>query len=831
LATTTPARNFYEVTFTEGLWWEQAVGGSIYPDSPFLVVAQEGDLVTGTEYARCALKFSTTAASWVALGDIAERHSVLWLYCNSMGKDSAAGLEVGAIDWAWTMATNQATMRATPGGGWSSTVTPAPLQGQGWVGIDLLAGAGTYLRNANGLVIRTHIPASPLGAVCYQFLKDPPPIGRAYFWYDVTDTVHGSATERLAVSAAQLAALETSRTFFSLSGSIIQSHRLPDESDVAVTLGRSSSLSLSKSAVNLPESWKMSQSDRGSLSLSRSEIDALDYRGSLFEVTLAQKIGQTGAASVAVQKSIIGSVEKGLNVQNVTLTDTLFEALSMSPYYRDEILGIESVNILTEPRLYAVLLILINGGAIPWERFRQEDLVWLLRRFGVVWDDITISSITMATYTVGSFVEEFGKQYGLCLSRGVDDSIVIWHPAAYRPSMKVWSVNDKDLSNIVYKKVNTIDKYSEIESDDITATWDSARTLALDGQDKGYDLTGLTGIFATASYEETTQYALARQLGQRLIAGHEEYRFSVGKRAIVWEVGDKLKITSTRNSLSSAVFTITSKDGDPYSGQHNIVAIRWPDSPGLQSTWEATDLQGIYRLAEWDTGAATGANQSPIGSAGALTVNTLNGLSYSDWRGPLANVDLTAPGTFFPSFSNYDLVDFAVGVFGRQSTDPYGGAGRDETYTVLMKCQDSTPSNKAVICGIKRIGHPSGSGTYWPTTDLRFFLGYTADYTADPIVFAASANYIETPPGLSTNSWKWIYGVALQWYDDKVRLYVDREYIGEITALGSLLTDVDFTTPVSTEHKIGCIRWLQNSTTWFDVSRLMGAVGLDNYYP
>jgi len=394
--------------------------------------------------------------------------------------------------------------------------------------------------------------------------------------------------------------------------------------------------------------------------------------------------------------------------------------------------------------------------------------------------------------------------------------------------MQVWSVDDSDISDVVYRRGNATDSYTEVTIGDINpgrSNGDVALSRQLDDRDNPYSVTSMSGIFSNM----VSKYALARQLAARLVQRHEMYCFTAGPRATLWEVGDKLKITSTRNRLSDTVFTLTSKKGSPLSGSYQIETIRWPDTPALQSTWEDTDIQGIYRLAEWDTGSATGANQSPVGSAGSLTVNTLNGLSYIDWRGPVANVDLDAPATWFPSFTNYDLCDFILAIYGDQDTEPYSSTGPDETYTIIMKCQDATPSDNALCVYIKRTERPDGhGGTYVPTTDLRIGMGYTLDYLNDPISWE---DHVESAPGFSTNSDSWIYGIAVQWHGTEARLYIDRELVGSITTRNSDLTDVSFYTPVSTEHKIGCIRWLQKTDDWFDADRLVGQPGDDNYYP
>jgi len=830
MATISPARQMYEIVFAEGLWWEQAVGGGIYPNSPYLQVSGTGNLVAATEYARSALKFSASVPAWATVGNIAEKPCVLWLYCDSNTTDSGIqGIRIATISEAWTMASDQPTMRAIDTGTFSAVISSYPTwTGQGWMAFPLTS-SSAVLRNANGIVIKMNSDLAQVSS--YRFMKDPAPVGRAFLSYDILDTIHGSATARLEATAEALAALTNSQGVYSISGKIIQSNIRPDESDVSIIIGKGSSLAITDHSIQLPETWKLANGNRGALSLSRSAVDLLNYRGAIIEVSLKQKLGYLAETTIATQKGIVGSVEKTVIEQNVTIGDILFESLAMAPYYREQVLGVESVNILSEPRLYALLLILINGGGVPWSRFRQADLVWLLRRFGIVWDDITESAGAMADFTVASFVEEYGMQYGLCISRGLDDSIVVWHPAVYRPSMKVHSVNDTEINDIVYRKVNAIDKYDMIVVGSEDVMWDAALSHQIDGRDKRYTVPTLAGVFVSS---DVCQYAIGRQLAQRLVAKHEEYEFSAGARAIDWEIGDKLKITSTRNGLSATVFTIVSAKGDPLTGNFNVTAIRWPDSPGLQSTWEATNLKGIYRLEEWDTAAATGVNQSPIGGAGDMTVTTLNGLVHEDWRGPLANVVMRAPATFMPDggggSAKYDLVDFVLGIYGRQSSEPYGGSGRDEMYTRILMFHDLS-GTEALVCGIKRVGADNGHGvTYYSTTDTRIFLGATADYTAATITWNASG-YTETPPGFATNAASWNYGVAVQWHGDVAKLYVDQILIGTINAFDADIDTCDFHTPIPGEHKIGCIRWLQNSTGWFDVSRLAGRAGEDVYYP
>jgi hypothetical protein len=823
MPTITPARRFYEIEYDYGLWWEQAPLGSIFPSSDILLVSSTGDLITPTEYARCAIQFKTNTPAWAAVGDLTEANAVLWMYLENYAHYGGIGnILIGDASGAWNMSSTQPTMRGMGVGSWTAFMTPKPNHEHGWVGFVLDTTSGK-LRNGNGIIMKVALGVTPAS---FKFLKNPPPMGRAYISVDIANAISGSATDRLEIDAEHIAALENSTGVFAVGTEIQQEQIFPSRNDVEIELGKGSAVV--NRATPHPESWKMTAPDLGALTFSRSEVDLHDYRGSIIELLLTIQVGQTAAVTLLKQYGVLGEVDKGSVSQEVLISDPLFEAMKMTPYFRDPILGMEGVNILTEPRLYAMLEILINGAGLAWERVRQEDLYWLLSRFATIWDRMTVTAVDMVDYTVDEFIQEVGAQYALAFSRGSDDAIVVWHPAVYRPSLKVHTVNDTELSNVHYKKEAGKDTYDIAKVQTTPVVMESALPTRIDARDQTYHVENYGGCFDTY---QAARYSLAKQLAQKVVADYEIYTFTAGTRAAAWENGDKLKITSKKNVFTDKVFTLIDCQGNPNDGVYECIAIHWPHSPGFQSTWRNTGLMGIWRLWAWDTWLNTGANQSPIGTAGAMTVTTITNILHLDWRGVVANVTLTAPTTFAPDSgggsSKYDMVDFVLTIIGEQATDPTGGLG-DPMWTNILRFTDSG-NNKAVYCGIKRVSTPKPPPTpYYSPCDLRMFLGYTLDKTLNPLGWVSKT---ESPPGFANADHEWSYGVAVQWHNETLRLYVDRILIGEISVASYNFDTVNIVTPIGTEHKIGCIRWLQNSDDWFSPEQCVGSMGQDNYYP
>jgi len=821
MATILPARRMYQIEYDYGLWWEQAGGGSIYPNSDILLVSSTGDQTTPTEYARSAIQFKTNVPTWSTVGSLTELNAVLWLYLEAYGYSGGIGnIQIAPITAAWNMSSSQVTMRSIATGAYSGAIAPSPNQERGWVGFDLGTNS-SLLRSTHGICIK--INTTLAGPSSFKFSRVPVPVGRAYLAINVLNAINVDAVDRASLDSSLLEAMKSSSPTYSLSARVKQEPIVPSRSDIPVTLGRD--LQFNRN-VPFPETWRMSVPSLGNLSFSL-DVDLLPYRGSILETSLKVRSGQKAPVVIAKQNVILGEVDSTFSQQEVVTADPLKEMLSMVPYRRDPILGMENVQIDTESRLYAMLAVMINGAGIGWERIRQKDLYWLMLRFGSIWDRISKTAADMRSYTIDNFVQEIGAQYAIAISRGNDDSISIWHPAVYRPSLRVWEINDTEIANVHYKRKDGQDTYDIVKIQTTPVSLEDEFPTRLDSRDNIYSLSSLGGCFN--SYQ-AARASLGKQLAQRLTCPYYTYEFTAGPVAAAWEVGDKLKITSKSNSFSNKVFTIIRISGKSVDGKYKIQAVHWPQSPGYQSTWQDTGLKGIWRFWKWDTWAKTGANQSPIGNAGSMTVTTFSDILHLDWRGVVGNADITAPATFAPDngggSSKYDLVDFILTLIGEQASDPTYGAG-DPAWTNILRFEDSA-SNKAVYCGIHRVSAPKPTGTYYSSCDLRFFLGYTANKTTNPIVWSSK---VESPPGFGNFTNPWTYGIAIQWHNNTVRLYVNQALMGAITVAGTNYNTVKLITPVGTEHKVGCLRWLQNQDDWFSPSQCVGAIGHDNYYP
>jgi len=829
MATIFPARRYYEIPMNYGLWWEQN-GTEIFPDSNALLVSSTGDINTHTEYARCAIQFKDNEADWVSDGDITEHHALLFLYLDSRGLHglgTSVKIEVDTISAAWDMSSSQAHMAALATAGVWDRITPLPVESSQGLMVLRLKEDSSQLRSTYGIMLRIYCPTGTAGG--FVFSKTPPPVGRAYFQYDIDNTVHADAVTRFPVTDDMVTALERSLGRHSIESSISLSDIQPEESDIDITVGHGSGLALISQGVSMPKPWNIASGQEGAISVGLTPAME-DYRGSNIITLLRYRVGQEEAQTLAQQYGIIGAVEVKKDSQDASVGDRLNAVLGQKPYYRDALEGIGGVNISSEPRLYSLLMVLINTG-IPWELIRQEDLVWLMRRFGIVWDEVSYTNSAMQGTSNKSFIAEIGEQYALFLTRGVDDAILAFHPAWYYPSMEVWTIEKALLENVRIRTVDTSDKYESVtvsgeNRNSETVFSDSGVSRQEDGRDTEYTVDDLTGIFDNSTYGKVCCNALARQLAGLLSYPHQEMEFNIGDAGIVLEVGNKL-ILASDDEYDGTTWTIGKKKGNSWTGQNSITAYRWPSVPAMQSTWEGTYLQGIWFLYDWKSGS-TGANLSPVGSAGSMTVNTLNNFIHCDWRGPVGNVDLEAPVTFAPdgggSSCKYDLVDFVLCILGIQNLDPHPTEDNEFTRILVFR---HPRDPEGVVCGIHRVSSPSGGGTHYSPVDSRIYLGYTTDFTAASISWS---DYVETAPGLSANSWAWNYGVAVQWHEDDVRLYVDGIYIGEISTGGfSDATLVTFQTPQYDDHRLGRIRWLQRDDDWFDADQMIGKPGTDEY--
>ena len=833
MATIYPSRTFYQLPMEYALSWE--IGVRMYEDDEGLVVASDAEEIPG-ETSRFAMQFKTDEASWVSDGTITESNCMIFCCMEEFVPDEESpAVRVAPITETWNAESSRAHMEGLSVGDWVWGYF-IPERINGWVSLSILDDS-SILRNQYGIMVKSS--SSDLSA---QIKRTPQPVGRAYFQFSISDTELGSATTRLTLSADAISKLGHATSSYEIVTTIRKSLLIPSESDLEIPATKEGYTILNRS-VSFPESWAIDYGTRGNISLSNNT--ELTSRGHLMELVLKQKYANTSAVTIARAWAVIGGIERTRERQDLTLEDAGQLALERGMFYRDRLRGMEGVNIDDETSTSVIANMIVNGGGILWQNFRYNDFVYLMQRFGSTWEKITYTTEELLELTISELCAVLASRHGLCISRGVDDSIQVWHPACYRPSLKIWELNQDQMKDDKFIRERPKDRYNKIEVETIggdTGQSYSAGELPLgqDEIDRVYSLGDLKGLT-----NEIARDGLATQLAQRFTGERYKLECTVGMIAIGWECGDQVKITAPCYGLDETLFLLVSVDGSPLTGQYSLTLLHHPDNIGLHSTFTDTNVIGIWRWWDWVDEEWTGVDQSWLATGGTWTKNSgIPEIYKIDWRGAVFQYGaitnaVEAPETFAPTntANNCDLVDFVLGVYGEQQNDPECFA--DPLYNIIFRFGKSG-TDEAVVLAIKR---PEQEYIHDPNRHspvaCRIILGHTEDYTANTIVWT---NIIETAPGVGVTSdyygadktWR-LFGIGIQWKDSEIRLYVNQRFIGSFSVSKSGFNEAYITTPQNIQYKenaVGCLRWLKRTDgEWFETNRLFGKNGIDEYYP
>lgn len=829
MPTKMPARNYWQIPFLEGNWWD--FPSSTAHNTFEMVIAGLGNPNIGSgEYGRCAMKFDTTAPpAWVSDGDAVEINCLLFVFLGSDSSDQSDGIQIAQVTAGlWDENSNYAAMTGLTLGGFTGSIFPLPTATlDGWV-VFPIPNLSAWMRNALGLVFKVDVSGTGLDS--QKILKEPAPYVRAYYQYPLDNVIETDATQRLTLSDSIIAHTGVPNSKYSISASINQSDTFPTKADVPVILSKQSSLAVLTRELTMPMTWKPKFSGRGSVTVSRSP-DIREHSGKLLNIELTQRNEQKPADVIGSSAVILGEIQLDDSGQSTTLEDPVAETIGRSTYYRDILEAYSGTNIDDEPAIWAMVSMFVNGTGTPWGRFRQEDLVWLFRRFGLVWSHVTVSTIDMQGYTIRGLIEEYGELYGICIGRGSDDAITFFHPAAYRPSMHVW---DFDLDDDRVRGVRLIErkankKFNNVTVNDYLTPFPIERSTRYDRIDSNHSVAGLVGDFS----HDCAKAGLGTQLALRLCSRVSDLTFEAGAITLLWEDGDQIRITSSRYNLDATPFMVTSVCETPIKGRGRVKLVHYHDTPSLHNTFLDTKLEGLWRWRDWypDTGDAS--NQAWEGSGGTWTggMSSFN-RKWIDWQSCIGEVDahILSSSGFAPTDTTdtCDLVDFVLGVNGDQDTDPYT-LSKDNEYNQIL-CFRKASGNHAVIVGIHRVDEDVNPGIQCHAVDNSIFLGYTLDYLATTTTWVT---YTETSRGLSVGGVGWLtYGVAMQWLNGTAYLWVNRHYIGSIAVSKTDFDRAYFTTEVVAEHAVGMTRWLKRTDgQQFEAERLLGKNGTDPLYP
>lgn len=364
-----------------------------------------------------------------------------------------------------------------------------------------------------------------------------------------------------------------------------------------------------------------------------------------------------------------------------------------------------------------------------WRDIIPRDWFWLMTRFGGTWGPVNISRAAMAEETtIRSVFDAMLATQCLCAGQDLDGRIAVWHPAAYRPSLRVHTLDPiEEYASGVRLQGLEQDQYAVIEIP-YNTTISGTTTEYVDDYSGGASLASLArgrrltwggpldytqiDIGANTSswtYAQMIRDSIGRQMTQRTVLPAVKLLFTIGLSGMTWRLGDQLVVTSALHGLTAKPFMITALNAAPMAAAVEVEAVHYAGWPGGHSLFQSTPPLGIYRWRRyqgWGTNVA--ADENP----------TLDNLSWG--------TDLTS--------------DFSLGgpgdTWGTRQYGSWEGAGMYIEETGVWDGHLQTTAVTYAGCAL-----PTAGGTQPNQVDVQ--VGYEA-HTVMPI-------------GGSAGTWDWLW--------------------------------------------------------------------------
>ena len=842
MATVRPYRTYWDAKATEWCYFDAVVGTTVVHNGTTLVMGTDDvNPAAATYYS--AIKFDTiTAPSWVTDGPVSTQGQALLNVIAQMAERTAGigTIQVAQITSAWTKASTAANMRAVTLSGWTSVSNVVNRYGvpEAW--------KFGLAQNANGYMFRVQPGQAILGGVV-RFNPYPNMVLRHFYQYSATLATDADSTERITLDAETLSVLKNEAQYnkFELSATVKVSDRLPNESDIAIAMVEGANIPVLTRKMQWPNSADVDVPSAGALPISLVSNPSLDTTKGMGVETSLTLIKRDGT-EVVVAKSgqYVGDITYGndgmgeLELRSLLATAYNSRVVDYSPYTT------ATVNYIAEQAIYIMTDILLNSAGLKFGQLHYNNLPYLMRRFVGVWsplsytqtDPAPASWLGLKNRTVGEIIAEIGVLYNLAVSQTATACVSLWHPAVYRESMRVWTIDEEDCLPGGYKltKRGMEKQYGSIKVSDEGFTGNPAQTTI--GYMPNYlpsDPDFNERIKSASAYGQcfvdhgSARAGLARQLSQRYTGRYWEAELSLAMQGLAIDNGDVIKLTGTGLS-TMARFLVIAVNGNPTAGQVQITAVHYPDVLSVSNTFEADGVEGEWRWMD-ETGALDDANTSPNGSDADPTTCTLGTVTNEHWQGAIHAAGYAEWAVPLILATAHDVIDICtmVDVDAGAACVNYAGWG-DSSYLPIMVWRKAA-GNEALAVGWHRPNY-GGSGVHCVTN--RMFVAHIDDYTAVSFTFAVAVAYsAEGICGRLTGTSPVPAAIALQWDDSQnVNLYVDRSLV----ATGASYSKADWTTLrilTQTDIRIGCVRHLQTDTEITELQRLAGLNGLDNFQP
>jgi len=842
MATVRPARTFYIAEHEYSCWWVPGSGlVPVYADDGYLRIGKDS---AGTLVASAAIKFNALQPGWIADGPISEVTPVLRLFILKRHKANSGGstIRFTLLNETWDTTYTAAQMDAIGSSGYSDGLDIPPAYGW-WSVAVTVAGAASAMR-AYGVKLTI---SGSAGQELY-ILQEPTPRLHCHYQYALGWDEESDAEERSVLSAAASRALQRKSGSWEVAATIESADVLPVVSDIPLSLRAGMKSSLAYRSVEWPISWAAPKASRGSLAINTVGLDLTGYRGLPISL-LSRYVPPSGKTEVvAGARALLDEVESYLDgTSDLSMTDLLDSAFKKKIADLDDVLGLDTVNWLDEYAVVVLHDLLLGAGGLRYNEVLYNDFVWLARRYGPVWPKITIAAVDLKDKTVEDVVAAVASRYCLAVSRTGNGMISVWSPAAYRPSMKVWTLDLNDPRVVSCKRL-TADSWKQYTK--VTAVSEygyGATAYPLEHPPYGMDLTDKVYAFGRVLGSDFDDYDEARQglvhmAAQRLLSRSHLLQVVLGPEGCQIEPGDQVVVTSSEYEYDETPFLVLVATGDKGAGTEELQLIHYPNNWGLHSLFQTTELKGVWRWWDWEADAVSMKNFAHTGIAGDFTTSdTFDRLFVLSEGAALGGGVVKAPTTgvgFAPYTNGSNLVDMMVVTTGDPIGMVDGGGMEDDNYYWIWQWRkDYGLVHEAVCVGIYRKKVPDTKAY-----EACFFIGHTLDYTAIPIVWKTGSP-IYARPGVGT-SWTGSahnstdsHAVAVIWEDDtNVRFIVDGVEVGKIPVswsgtwefyARSVISDDD----AGWEAYIGPIRWLHRTSGSWDIEKeVYKKNGIDPFY-
>jgi hypothetical protein len=238
-----------------------------------------------------------------------------------------------------------------------------------------------------------------------------------------------------------------------------------------------------------------------------------------------------------------------------------------------------------------------------WSGIYWSDWYWLLLRFGGTWHWLDLdATATQGISSLRSLWESVAALYGLFTSADLSGNIQVWHPAAYRPSLRVHRLNPiEDYASSIRLRGLESDQFDAVTLNYLDAGGGGATETytgerATTGVDYGRAYApGLPVDYLYWLRMDHARDALARQLLQRVQAPAIQISFDIGLRGLTWRAGDQLVVSSDILGINALRFMVTSLQVNPMDATARVEAVHYTGWSGGHSGFETAGPVGLWR--------------------------------------------------------------------------------------------------------------------------------------------------------------------------------------------------------------------------------------------